>query len=234
MGAIATAQEAAAALATVGDQLELARSIVREARATLDEAAELIHEDIHDTEIVVARAFTFIPKPTLNGRDLAASAKLVASVFSQAPVLPGATPPPMALAASVSAMPPPVTGPLSNNHDRARTLFARCIPYLGNGEDDMWLKFSDRRVDALEYGVEAETRLDGAIVHAQHTVLIHRFYQSESPSEEDRMREAWKLREILPSAIEEVDAALESITNMRNAVAAEEEIVRQAIDDAAP
>uniref|UniRef100_J3LBV9 Uncharacterized protein n=1 Tax=Oryza brachyantha TaxID=4533 RepID=J3LBV9_ORYBR len=229
--AIATAQEAAAALVTVGFQLEVAGwSTVRVGRATLYKAAELVREDIHDTKIVVAHAFAVVP--TLNGRDpaatLAASAKLVASVFSEAPVLPGAIAAAMDLAASVSAIAPPVTGTLwdvlvifkavSEDHHRARTLFVDCVPYIGIGEDyEAWEEFSYRRRHALTCAVVAEMRLNGAIGDAQHSVRIHRFCQNEAPRRGRRMREAWKLKGIL-----------------RSAIAAEEEIVHQVIDDAAP
>uniref|UniRef100_J3LPV4 Uncharacterized protein n=2 Tax=Oryza brachyantha TaxID=4533 RepID=J3LPV4_ORYBR len=246
-GAIATAQDAAAALVMIGFQLEVARWRVRVARKTLVEAAELVREDIHATKIVVAHAFTVVP--TLNGRDpaatLAASAKLVASVFSEKPVLPGAIAAAMDLTAAVSAIPPPVTGPLcdvrdllravSDEHDRARTLFADCISYLGLGQEyATWQEFSHRRRHALTRSVVVDMRLNGAIGNAVHSVRIHRSCQIKPPRRGRGMREAWELMEILCSAVEEVDAVLEAIPKMRDAVAAEEEIVSQAIDDAAP
>ncbi|KAF0922453.1 hypothetical protein E2562_036569 [Oryza meyeriana var. granulata] len=221
-------------------------STTHAARATLDEADGLLSEDIHDTKILFADAFAVVP--ALNDRDpeatLAAAAKLVPAVFSKAPVLPGAISAAMDLVASVYALPPSVTGALqgvrdllrtvSDDHDRARHLFADCSPNLGIDEDDeTWEAWSSHRRRALLYRFSAEARLNAAIWEAQHAVRVHRFYQDESPHRRKRMLEALKVKEILRTVIEEVDAVLEAIVLMRGSIAGEIQIVRNAIDAAA-
>uniref|UniRef100_A0A0E0KF41 Uncharacterized protein n=1 Tax=Oryza punctata TaxID=4537 RepID=A0A0E0KF41_ORYPU len=244
--ATAIAQEAEAVLVAVRDQLQVVGLIARAARATLGEAAGLLREDIHDTKILVADALAVVP--ALNDRDpqasLAAAAKLVAGVFSEAPVLPGAIGAAMDLVASLYAVPPPVTGPLqevrdllrtvSDDHDRARNLFADCSPYLGiEEEDEWWEEWTNHRSQALLNGYAAEMRLNRAIWEAGHAVRVHRFYQVGSPRRGRRMKEAWKLKEIMRTVIEEVDAVIAAIIHMRYSIGGEIQIVRNAIHAAA-
>uniref|UniRef100_A0A0D9VVC7 Uncharacterized protein n=1 Tax=Leersia perrieri TaxID=77586 RepID=A0A0D9VVC7_9ORYZ len=67
------------------------RSITSRERATLGEAHKLLHEDIHGAKTVAAYALAVVPALNVRDReDTAAAARLVASVFSEKPVLPGA------------------------------------------------------------------------------------------------------------------------------------------------
>uniref|UniRef100_A0A0D3FIV0 Uncharacterized protein n=1 Tax=Oryza barthii TaxID=65489 RepID=A0A0D3FIV0_9ORYZ len=231
--ATSIAQEAEAVIVAVRDQRqEVIRLIARAARATLGEVARLLREDIHDTKILVADALAVVP--ALNDRDpratLAVAAKLVASVFSEAPVLPGAIGAAMDLVASVYAVPPPVTGPLqevrtvSDDHDRAGNLFADCRPYLGI-ETEAW---TNHRSQALLNGYAAEMGLNRAIWEAGQALRVHRFYQvgPPQPHRGRRMKEAWNI-------IEEVDTVIASIVRMRYPIAGEIQIVRNAIHAAA-
>lgn len=246
MAATAIAQEAEAVLVAVRDQLQVIRLIARAARATLGEAGRLLREDIRDAKILAADALAVVP--ALNDRDpqatLAAAAELVASVFSEAPVLPGAIGAAMDLVASVYAVPPPATGPLqevrdllgtvSDDHDRARNLFADCRPYLGIEEEgETWEAWTSHRSQALLNGYAAEMRLNRAIWEAGQAVRVHRFYQVGSPRRGRRMKEAWKLKEIMRTVMEEVDAVIAAVVHMRYSIAGEIQIVRDAIHAAA-
>ncbi|KAF0922456.1 hypothetical protein E2562_036572 [Oryza meyeriana var. granulata] len=81
----------------------------------------------------------------------------------------------------------------------------------------------------------AETRLSSAISEAQIAVRAHRLYkQLPSPRQGVRRREAWKVEKNVSTAIGEVVVSLVAVRRMRDAVVAEEQIVRDAIDAAGP
>ncbi|KAF0922455.1 hypothetical protein E2562_036571 [Oryza meyeriana var. granulata] len=113
---MAIAQQVTHDLAKIHILLAVVQLSARAALATLSKAAALLREDINDTKILVDDAFAFVP--TSDDRDheatLAAAAKLVVRVFSEAPVFPGAISAAMDLVASVCALPPPVIGALQN------------------------------------------------------------------------------------------------------------------------
>ncbi|KAL5218198.1 hypothetical protein ABZP36_018882 [Zizania latifolia] len=229
-------QEAADDLAEIYTRLAVVLSNADATRATLAEADELLQEDIDATEILVAHALTIVPasydpyyEATLGG-----AAKLVASVFSEAPLLPGAVGAARDLVATVYAIPPSVTGTLMeargelsvliDEHFSAGLRFAYCTPDLGIQEgDETWLAWSAHKDNAYDKAMKTETSLMTATWEAIMAVRL--------PGGE-RMREAWKMKQSLHIAIEEVDAALVCIRQTRNAVKAEEQIVRNAIDDA--
>uniref|UniRef100_A0A0E0KF45 Uncharacterized protein n=1 Tax=Oryza punctata TaxID=4537 RepID=A0A0E0KF45_ORYPU len=172
--------------------------------------------------------------------------RLCVAVFSKVPVLPGAMGAAMDLVAGVCALPPPVIGTLRNahrllgvvvnDHDKARDRFVDCAPELGIQErGETWLKWSIHRHRAFVKEVTAETWLSSAISEAQIAVRQHRIYKEHpSLSPGERSRETWKVEELVSTAINEVDAALGAIRQMRDALAAEEQTVREAIDDADP
>ncbi|EEC75488.1 hypothetical protein OsI_12083 [Oryza sativa Indica Group] len=218
MAATAIAQEAEAVLVAVRDQLQVIRLIARAARATLGEAGRLLREDIRDAKILAADALAVVP--ALNDRDpqatLAAAAELVASVFSEAPEVRD------------------LLGTVSDDHDRARNLFADCRPYLGIEEEgETWEAWTSHRSQALLNGYAAEMRLNRAIWEAGQAVRVHRFYQVGSPRRGRRMKEAWKLKEIMRTVMEEVDAVIAAVVHMRYSIAGEIQIVRDAIHAAA-
>uniref|UniRef100_A0A0E0GP24 Uncharacterized protein n=1 Tax=Oryza nivara TaxID=4536 RepID=A0A0E0GP24_ORYNI len=85
-------------LAELPAPLAMVLSDADAARATLDEAAGLLREEIQATELLLAHAFSAIAPR--DGPALAAAAKLAARVFSDAPLLPGAIRAAMGLVAS--------------------------------------------------------------------------------------------------------------------------------------
>uniref|UniRef100_A0A0E0GP51 Uncharacterized protein n=1 Tax=Oryza nivara TaxID=4536 RepID=A0A0E0GP51_ORYNI len=90
-------------------------------------------------------------------------------------------------------------------------------------------RFPVTRTRNEAHAAAAETRLISAIWEARHAVRVHRDYQAQS-----RRREvAWEAKQILSTATEEVDAASVAVRRMRDALAAEEQIVREAIGEAA-
>lgn len=118
-------------LAELPAPLAMVLSDADAARATLDEAAGLLREEIQATELLLAHAFSAIAPR--DGPALAAAAKLAARVFSDAPLLPGKIRAAMDLVASVYALPPQRTGTLQdarltlgavvNGHHDATDLF---------------------------------------------------------------------------------------------------------------
>ncbi len=229
-------------LAELPAPLAMVLSYADAARATLDEAAGLLREEIQATELLLAHAFSAIA-PRDGPDHLAAAAKLVARVFSDAPLLPGAIRAAMDLVASVYALPPPHAGTLEDarlilgkvfdDHHDATWLFrlyANCTPNYGiQPGDETWQAWSARNEEAFHEAAAAETRLISAIWEARHAVRVHRDYQAQS-----RRREvAWEAKQILSTATEEVDAASVAVRRMRDALAAEEQIVREAIGEAA-
>ncbi|EAZ27356.1 hypothetical protein OsJ_11301 [Oryza sativa Japonica Group] len=225
----AEAEAVANHLAELRARLAMILSDAEAARATLDEAAGLLREEIRATDdVLLARAFSAIA-PRDGPDHLAAAAKLVARVFSDAPLLPGAIRAAMDLVASVYALPPQRTGTLQ---DARLTLGAvHPEPRHPTGRRDLgtWLAWSARNEEAFTEAAAAEVRLMSAIREAKHAVRVHRVYQAQS-----RRREvAWEAKQILSTATEEVDAASVAIRQMRDALAAEEQIVREAIGEAA-
>uniref|UniRef100_A0A0D9VVC8 Uncharacterized protein n=1 Tax=Leersia perrieri TaxID=77586 RepID=A0A0D9VVC8_9ORYZ len=226
----------------VFDQLDKARSAARAARTTLGEADELLDEDIHGAATLAADAFAVVPT-LINGRDpeatLAAAAKLVESVFSDAPTLPGAIVAAISRVARVLAKLKRVVGILRSafdDHDRAHDLFADCSWGLGIGYgDERWDEWADHRAQALVHARAVETRVNAAIWEARHAVRVHRFYKHRidvsppPPRPRERVKEAWMLKDILHTAVHEVDAVMVAILDMFDSVASERRIVREAI-----
>ncbi|KAF0922459.1 hypothetical protein E2562_036575 [Oryza meyeriana var. granulata] len=162
------ARKLAGVLAGIDTRLAMVLSGVLAQRTTLAEAASMLREDIDANKILVAGAVAVVPArddPADREATLAAAAKLVSSVFSEAPVLPGA----------ISAA-----------------------------------------MDLVLSGYE---------IPSQDESQRHRHGE--------RMREAWKIEEIVLGASQDMDAALVAIHQVRHAVATEEQIVRDAIDDVA-
>uniref|UniRef100_A0A0D3FJW8 Uncharacterized protein n=3 Tax=Oryza TaxID=4527 RepID=A0A0D3FJW8_9ORYZ len=243
---VATEAEAEAVanhLAELRARLAMILSDAEAARATLDEAAGLLREEIHAIDhVLLARAFSAIA-PRDGPDHLAAAAKLAARVFSDAPLLPGAIRAAMDLVASVYALPPQRTGTLQdarltlgavvNGHHDATDLFTLYVNSTPNRRiqpgDETWLAWSARNEEAFTEAAAAEVRLMSAIREAKHAVRVHHVYQAQS-----RRREvAWEAKQILSTATEEVDAASVAIRQMCDALAAEEQIVREAIGEAA-
>ncbi|KAL5218023.1 hypothetical protein ABZP36_018707 [Zizania latifolia] len=230
-------QQAADDLAEIYTRLAVVLSNADATRATLAEADELLQEDIDATEILVAHALTIVPAryDPYYEATLCGAAELVANVFSMAPLLPGAVGAARDLVATVYATPPSVTGTLMeakgelsvliDEHYTAGLRFAYYTPDLGIQEgDETWLAWNDHKYNAYDQAMKTETSLMSATWEAIMAVRLC--------SSEERMREAWKMKQSLHIAIEEVDAALVCIRQTRNAVKAEEQIVRNAIDDA--
>ncbi|KAG8063002.1 hypothetical protein GUJ93_ZPchr0003g17472 [Zizania palustris] len=228
-------REAADDLAEIYTRLAVVLSNADATRATLVEADELLQEDIDATDTLVAHALTIVP-----ARDdpyyeatLDAAAKLVASVFSEAPLLPGAVGAASDLIATVYAIPPSGThlslarGELSvliGEHYSAGLRFAYCTPDLGIKEGDgTWLAWYAQRDNTYDQAMKTDTRLMAASWEAMMAVRL---------IGGERMREARKMRQSLHIAINEVEAALVYIRRTRNSVKVEEQIVRNALDDA--
>ncbi|KAF0922454.1 hypothetical protein E2562_036570 [Oryza meyeriana var. granulata] len=237
-------------LAAIGAGLERVQSNARTARAALAEAAELLREVMDAAKTLFEDAFATVPARDDPDHEatlaVAAAAKLVANVFSEAPVLPAAIGAAMDLVAGVYALPPSEPGTLqgprelissvANKHHAAGILFADCAPLLGIQEDDeAWHDWVSNMAEANVQSFTVEVRLQFAICEVQQAVLTHRLYHYPRllrMSGEVRAREAWKVELIVSTAIEEVDAALDAIRELRETVAAEEQIVLKLIDDA--
>uniref|UniRef100_A0A0D9VVC5 Uncharacterized protein n=1 Tax=Leersia perrieri TaxID=77586 RepID=A0A0D9VVC5_9ORYZ len=227
------AQEAEAVLVAISEQLEEVRSITSTARARFRKASGLLHEDIHGASTVAADALAVVPALNVRDReDTAAAARLVASVFSEKPVLPGAIDAAMDLVACVTGPLQRVRGLLStmsDNHDRVRNLFLDCIRQLGIGDDDerreawriQWSK-------VILQGLAVDTRVIDAISEAGDAGRVHRLYEMDSPHRGQRMKEAWKLEGIVRTAIQELDAALVAVGHMHDAIASEIHVINAA------
>ncbi|KAG8063004.1 hypothetical protein GUJ93_ZPchr0003g16826 [Zizania palustris] len=228
------AHRVAGVLANIRTRLVDVQSNADAVRATLAEAAELLLEDIDTTEIIFSYAFTVVPTPRhLNPNvTLCAAAKLIDSMFSEDPLLPGAIDTACDLVATLSTTPPPVTGALQSacrilkdmtvDHNNAGHIFYNCALNLGIQQGDQtWQAWSYHKSNASQLAITAETMLRLAILEAIHAAGCVRGGE--------RMREAWKRNQILSTVMEHVEAALTAVRQMCDAIAAEEQIVRTAI-----
>ncbi|KAL5219670.1 hypothetical protein ABZP36_020354 [Zizania latifolia] len=227
------AYKVAGSLAKIRTELVDVQSTADAARATLAEAAELLLEDIDATEIIFSYAFTVVPTPRDPNPEvtLSAAAKLIDSMFSEDPLLPGAVDTACDLVATLYTTPPPVTAALqeasrtlealTDDHKNAGHIFSNCALNLGiQLGDNTWQAWSYHKNNASQLASTAATRLRSAILEAIHAVRVRGG---------ERMREAWRRNQILSTVMEHVEAALTAIRQMRDAVAAEEQIVLTAI-----
>uniref|UniRef100_A0A0D9VVC4 Uncharacterized protein n=1 Tax=Leersia perrieri TaxID=77586 RepID=A0A0D9VVC4_9ORYZ len=215
-------------LAGVGDQLAMVHFSTQEARATLTEATGLLDEDIDAAEIVFAHALSVVPARGGDPGTLTAVGRLVHTIFFlEKPVLRGAISAAMDLVARVH-------GELDNARDLFNTVGEDLVNTVhrfdlhgGVEDDETW---SERYEKASSQETEADMRLGIAISQVEHARGVYGDYLAQS-----RRREfACDAVEILRGAIEDVDEALKAIDQMRDAVIAMEQIVRNSIGAAAP